>query len=304
VARFIGERQHDYRAILANYVRVAELCRGLAVPVLLDLHDALSLHYARAAAHAGGLKGAAYRAEGNRLRKYELACVRQFPLSLVVSEIDRDYLVRHGASPDKLLAVPVAVPQEILLRPSFGGPEDQDCVLVGRMAYAPNRDAARFFAREILPEVRKRVPRARFTIVGADAPPDVIALGAEPGIAVTGTVADPCDFVERAKVVVAPVRYGAGIQNKVLQGLALRKAVVMSSLCAEAIGGKQDEHFLVADAPEDFAASVARCLQDHGLRERLGAAGRALVEAKYSWDAVGSRIAAEVERLATTPRPA
>ncbi|MBM3268853.1 MAG: glycosyltransferase [Candidatus Sericytochromatia bacterium] len=304
VARFLGERQHDYRAILANYVRVGELLRGLTVPVLLDLHDAISLHYARAAAVARGPRRLAYWAEGARLLRYELACVRRFPLSVIVSDVDREYLISHGAPADRLVAVPVAVPRDLLLREPPAAPDEEDCVFVGRMAYAPNRDAALWFAKDILPRVREQVPGARFAVVGADPPREVRSLDGEPGITVTGTVPDPHFWVERAKAVVAPIRYGAGMQNKVLQGLALRRAVVLSSLSAESLGGIAGEHYLVADGPAEFAAATARCLEDQALRARLGAAGRELIERRYSWDAVGNAIAEAIERLAAQPRPA
>jgi glycosyltransferase involved in cell wall biosynthesis len=124
-----------------------------------------------------------------------------------------------------------------------------------------------------------------FTIVGADATEEVQRL-AGPGVVVTGTVPDVRRYVARAAAVVVPLRMGSGTRLKVLEGLAMGKALVSTSLGCEGIDVRDGEHLLIADDPRDFAAAVLRLLDDSGAAAALGQRGRALAVAQYSWATV------------------
>ncbi len=297
VRRWLLVHQHDYDLIVANNVRVADLVRGLDVPVVVDLVDAISLNYQRALATARGPWRMLYGLEKERLLRYEVATVNRFPCSLVVSEVDRQYLLAHGADPDRLTTIPVGVQEHVVRRAAYLGPEENSLVFLGKMSYHPNRDAVIYFAREVFPRLREQVRDLTFYIVGGNPPREVKALAMQPGIVVTGFVEDPYGYMERAKVVIAPVRFGAGIQNKVLEGMALRKAVVTSSVGAEGIGGVDGRDFLVADEPRAVAQAVMRCLEDGDLRQRMGGHGRRLIEQKFTWSTIDMRLRQSVESL-------
>ena len=158
-------------------------------------------------------------------------------------------------------------------------------VFVGVMDYYPNVDGCRWFADEILPAVRRAVPDARFTIVGSKPTPEVLALGERDGIEVTGFVDDPREYLARAAVSVAPLRVARGIQNKVLEALAMGLPTVGTTSATQGVEGAPGHDFLVADEAAGFADHVVELLQDPERARALGRAGRDFVERTYDWEA-------------------
>jgi glycosyltransferase involved in cell wall biosynthesis len=161
---------------------------------------------------------------------------------------------------------------------------------VGLLRYTPNADAVRWFVRDILPLVRRQDPSARFEAVGKTPSPAVLALAAD-DVRIVGSVPDVRPFLARASVVVVPLRAGSGTRIKILEALAMGKAVVTTSIGCEGLAVRDGVHLLVADDRESFAAATARLLAVPELRARLGAAGRALVERDYSWSTSVDRLA-------------
>jgi glycosyltransferase involved in cell wall biosynthesis len=161
----------------------------------------------------------------------------------------------------------------------------EQLVFVGVMHYRPNVDAAMYFIREVLPHIVRERPRATFTIVGGGAPEELRRL-AGPNVVFTDVVPDTRPYVGRAAVVVVPIRMGSGTRLKVLEGLAMSRPMVSTSLGCEGIAAEHGKHLLVADQPVDFARSVLRILDDPALGQQLGRHGRELAERTYSWPSV------------------
>ena len=161
----------------------------------------------------------------------------------------------------------------------------------------PNRDAAIYFAKEVFPLLRKKNRNLKFIIVGARPSKEVLRLEGITGIRVTGFVEDPYNFLDSCKVFVVPLRFGAGVQNKLLEAMALRKPVVTTSLAAKAIKGKDGKHFLVADNPVEMANRILGLLEDKEKRESLGQEARALIEREYTWRTVGQKLLREIDRV-------
>jgi len=158
-------------------------------------------------------------------------------------------------------------------------------VFTGLISYRPNTDAVLYFAREILPLILRERQRARFYVVGMGATEEVQQL-AGPNIVITGEVPDVRPYVQQAAAFVVPLRMGSGTRLKVLEGLAMSKPMVSTTVGCEGICVNHEEHLLIADEPAAFAGQVIRLLRDHDLGGRLGKAGRALVEQQYSWPSV------------------
>lgn len=155
---------------------------------------------------------------------------------------------------------------------------------LGAMSYDPNADAAVHFARDILPRIRRQIPGARFVAVGGDPPQELQKLHDGQSVQVTGYVEDVRGYLKSAAVVVSPLRYGAGMKNKLLIGLAMRKPMVVSSVTCEGFEDVVDgEHVLVADEAELFAGCVVRLLTNPELAARLATAGNKLITERYSW---------------------
>jgi sugar transferase (PEP-CTERM/EpsH1 system associated) len=162
--------------------------------------------------------------------------------------------------------------------------EANHIVFTGVMDYFPNVDGCQWFANEILPEVRKAIPDVRFTIVGSHPTPDVEQLAQLPGVEVTGFVDDTRDYLRRATLSVAPLRIARGIQNKVLEALAMGLPTIGSTCATQGTGGTADEHFLVEDTLEGQIRAVIELLRDRTRADELARAGRKFVEDNYDWE--------------------
>jgi sugar transferase (PEP-CTERM/EpsH1 system associated) len=228
-----------------------------------------------------------YRHEARSLLDYERKIADTFDASLFVSEPEAD-LFRTLAPENraKIGHFSNGVDTEYFspLR-SYDNPYaegEQALVFTGAMDYWPNVDAVKWFAQNVLPRVRAAVPNARFYIVGSRPVPEVLALAGE-AIVVTGTVPDVRPYVAHCVAAVAPLRIARGIQNKVLEAMAMGRPVVSSKQAFEGIDATPGRELIVADAPEEYADSVIALLRNPD--PTMGQAARASVERRYSWSA-------------------
>lgn len=157
---------------------------------------------------------------------------------------------------------------------------------VGKMDFRPNIDAMTWFADEILPRIRAEIPLAHIVIVGQKPASRVQALGQKPGVEITGWVADTRPFVADAAVYVAPLRMGSGTRLKILEAMAMGKAIVSTTRGAEGIAYTPNHNIVIADTPATFARAVIALLRDPARCRFLGQNARALAEATYDWRAI------------------
>jgi polysaccharide biosynthesis protein PslH len=166
--------------------------------------------------------------------------------------------------------------------------DDRTLVFVGQMAWFPNRDGIVDFIASTLPLIRERHD-VRLQVIGKrDGLPD--DAGTDAAVEFTGFIDDLRPAVRDAAVYVVPLRAGSGTRLKILEAMAMGKAIVSTRIGAEGIALQDGVNALLADTPADFAAAVCRLLQDRALRQRLGRAARELVEREYGWNAVGARM--------------
>lgn len=180
--------------------------------------------------------------------------------------------------------------------------EPDHLVFTGVMDYLPNVDGCEWFVREILPAVRARRPKARLSIVGSRPNDQVKALTRVAGVEVTGFVPDTREHLARAAVSIAPLRIARGIQNKVLEALAMGLPVVGTTSATQGVEGTPGRDYVVADDASAFAAAVADLLEDRARADELGRAGRRLVEQRYDWEVVLAPLDELLARL--SPRAA
>jgi glycosyltransferase involved in cell wall biosynthesis len=285
------ELRQPFDLVHVEHLRAAYLGAAIpaSTPAVVDAVDCISLLLDRTRQHSHRLRQRLLAGfELGRTRRFEAAALERFDRVLVTSPVD-------GAALRELnprLAVN-EIPNGVGLEVGAGAPPEPDSMaFVGKMSYHANVTAARHFAQAIFPLVRARRPGATFYIVGSDPPAEIRALASQPGVVVTGHVPDVQPYVARARVAVAPMVVKVGVQNKILEAMAASRPVVTTSAGAEGLDVRAGRDLLVADAPTDFAAEVLRLLEDDGLAERVGTAGRRFVEERHSWGAAAD----EVER--------
>jgi len=216
-----------------------------------------------------------------KCRSFERRSWRQVSACAVPSEREAE-MVRAYAPETPTAVVPNAVDVDYFAPREVPAQADS-IIFTGLLSYRPNLDAAFWLVEEILPAILRRRPDTRLVIVGDGEPSDLDALR-RPGVTVTGRVDDVRPFVSAAGASVVPVRMGSGTRLKVLEALAMGKAVVTTALGCEGLPVKEGEHLLVSESdPQSFADSVVRVLDDEGLRRALGATGRSLVTSEYTW---------------------
>ena len=227
------------------------------------------------------------RLEYMRFRTFEQAAWRYVD-GCAVTSVREAEIVRSHAAETPIAVVPNGV-DLAYFRPADVEPARGTAVFNGVLDYRPNLDAAYYLVDEVWPLVAARYRGAALTIVGR-ASPAVVRRLQRPGVTVAGEVADVRPYLADASVVLVPIRMGGGTRLKVVEGLAMGKAMVSTSLGCEGVDVRDGEHLLVADAPPAFAAAVVRLLEDAELARALGSAGRARMEEQYSWELACERI--------------
>jgi polysaccharide biosynthesis protein PslH len=200
----------------------------------------------------------------------------------VVAYTERDRQVLAELSPNaRLVVIPLGMdlPSDPASSPT---PQSPDLVFIGNFMHPPNVDAALRLVNGIFPRVVRRVPAARLYLIG-DRVPGVLRKAADSNVVVTGLVDEVSPYLERAAVVVVPLRTGGGQRVKVMEALAAGKPTVMSSLAAAGLEVAPGEEALIAETEEEFADAVLTVLQDHALRRSLAAGARAWAERNLGW---------------------
>ncbi|MDZ3832529.1 MAG: TIGR03087 family PEP-CTERM/XrtA system glycosyltransferase [Sphingopyxis sp.] len=264
---------------------------GFGGPVIMDFVDVDS---AKFASYAEQDKRQplhwVHAREARVLGAFEAKVARDADVSLFVSEAEAAlFRARSGLSTDRVRAVENGIdtarfdpaqPMEMV-----GQGEGPLAVFTGQMDYRPNIDAVRWFVADVLPLIRRQHPAARFAIVGRAPTDEVRTLGAIPGVIVTGEVPDVRPWLTAADVVVAPLLLARGVQNKLLEAMAMARPVVASAAAATGIDAQDGTHLLVADTAEAMAEAAGRLFGDRATAEKMGHAARARMIARYGWDA-------------------
>jgi sugar transferase (PEP-CTERM/EpsH1 system associated) len=232
-----------------------------------------------------------YRREGRTLLAYERAVAARAARSFFATE--KEAGIFRGLAPESSGRVDALCngvdARYFSPQPARASPFEADeipLVFTGAMDYWPNIDAVCWFAREMLPALRRSWPALRLHIVGRSPAPAVRALASDSdSVQVSGTVPDVRPYLQHAAVVVAPLRLARGIQNKVLEAMAMARPVVAASVCVEAIDARAGEHLVAAAEPADYVREIDALLRAPQVAQALGRAGRARVLDAYGWEA-------------------
>jgi sugar transferase (PEP-CTERM/EpsH1 system associated) len=241
-----------------------------------------------------------YRREGIKLLNFEREMAVQAENSFFVTENETNLFRRMAPECSKITAMCNGVDADFFSPEQVSGSPYQQgelaVVFTGAMDYWPNIDAVSWFDSEILPQLIVKWPNIRFYIVGRSPSAEVQRLAKAESTVVTGTVEDVRPYLRYAKVVVAPLRLARGIQNKVLEAMAIGRPVVTSRECSAAIDAVVGRDLLAASTVEEYVESVDRLLRMPDYSENIGFCARKQVIARYSWDAHLSIIDRHIEK--------
>lgn len=276
--------------------------RQPATPLVWDAVDSISHLFQQASQHSRSRQSRwLTRLELGRTRRYEGWLVGQFQRVLVTSPIDRQAFIGLAGLPSSGSTDPLTIlPNGVDL--TYFHPVDLNqvrrdaatIVLSGKMSYHANISAALHLLQEIMPLVWRQRPDTLVWIVGKDPPAHLRQLAnANPAhVTVTGEVPDVRPYLQRATLAVAPVLYGAGIQNKVLEALACGAPVIASRQAVSALAGQPAQALVVADSGAAMAEAIVHLLAAPARRAELGQAGRAYVEQYHDWNAAAAQLEA------------
>ena len=269
---------------------------SLGVPTLLFQHNVEAAIWRRHAEVAANPVKKAYMGEQyRRMRRFEGAECRRFDHVVAVSEEDRETFERDYAV-TSCSSVPTGVDTAYFQPTGNAVRRPHELVFTGSMDWLPNEDAVQWFADEILPLVRQRVPDASLAIVGRNPSPAVRAVAARhTGIEVTGGVPDVRPYIERAALFVVPIRIGGGTRLKIYEAMAMESPVVTTTVGAEGLPLTDETHALYADDPVAFAAAIVRLLAMPDEAAALGLRGAELVRTQFGWARVAAKFATSCE---------
>jgi polysaccharide biosynthesis protein PslH len=297
-------RQRTFDVIHVEHLRGIASMEQIADlgPLVWDAVDCISLLFKYAARSGPSLSVRAVASlEQKRTQHYEARIVQRLRHIAVTSEHDRQALTdlhRHHTgdhlSSDEALGARITVlPNGVDL--DYFCPLNQEkrrfnIVFSGKMSYHANVATALYLYQQIMPLIWQQQPEATLTIVGSKPPKSLQLLARDPRVEVTGYVSDMRPYIRRAEIMLSPMVYSVGIQNKVLEAMALGVPVVISAQAAGALGARPGRDLLVAGSTQEFADATLHLMNDASLRTSLGQFGRAYVEQHHDWHVLTSKL--------------
>ena len=271
--------------IFCQLIRVAEYMRGIPIPKTLDYQDVFSKNVERRLATAPFYMKPFLKMEYARLLRYEHDVFSMFDNKIIISVPDRD-LIPHPER-EKITVVRNGV-DTTFFKP-IDREKEYDLVFTGNMGYPPNINAAEFLVHKILPLVLLHKPGIRILIAGASPNLRVSVLRSE-NVEVSGWVPDMRECYAMAKIFIAPMQIGTGLQNKLLEAMAMQIPCITSPLANQALQAKGDEEILIADTPEEYARHILFLLDNPEKAKEIAWAGYHYILSNFSWEAETDKI--------------
>jgi glycosyltransferase involved in cell wall biosynthesis len=289
------QAEAEFDVAHVEHLRGAELSPAVnGIPVVFDSVDSISMLFKLTRSSGPTWRSRLLASvDLGRTRLYESRLLDRYPRVLVTSPRDKQALVdlsNNGTADPRFVVLPNGVDLDYF-SPREDVPSDPaTLIFTGKMSYHANVAAALDLARRVMPYVWATRSDARLIIAGKDPTPELLALSADPRINVTGTVPDLRPYMAQASVAVLPIRYGVGIQNKLLEAMAMGTPVVTTSSATAALQIEPGRDLLVADTPQAMAEVVNTLLADDALRQRIGQEGRRYVQTYHNWSTAAERL--------------
>lgn len=291
ITETIKEVKPDH--IYCQLIRVAEYVKDIDLPKTLDYQDVFSKGAERMSVKASLLMKFFLKMEAKRVEKYEREIFCHFDNKLIISEPDRDAICHPDCQ--KIKIVPNGVDMEYF-KP-VNTDKQYDILFTGNMAYPPNINSVEYLIKEILPELKKHKPSMKVLIAGTS-PVNRIKKLADENVTVTGWVADIRDCYAISRVFVAPMLIGTGLQNKLLEAMAMRLPCISSGLANNALHAEENKEILIGYSTQDYVEKILSVLNNSEKYQTIADNGFRFVQAKYMWDVQCEKLYKIIE---TTP---
>ena len=262
-----------------QFVRLAPFAKKINTKKVLDFQDTLSMNMKRRADNSGLLEKILFTIEAKRLVRYESKMFNIFDALTIITQADRELL--QSPRKNEVHIIPNGVAESYFTYPQ---PKEKpfDVLFSGAMSYAPNIDAAEYLIKEIMPLVWEKKPDVKIAIAGGGLPSWLEKLANE-RVIMPGWVENMKEYYSQTKLFIAPMRIGTGLQNKLLEAMAMNVPCITSSLANQALRAKDKEEILIANNAREYADYIIKMLDNKELSQNIAQAGKDYVFNEYSW---------------------
>ena len=281
ISEIINREKID--GIYIHLLRMAQYVKDIkAVNRILDLTDSLSLSLKRSLRFRNHLFFLFYFVEWLKISIYEPRIIQHFDRCLLISAVDKEATnLLRGAENISIISNGVDFNY---FRPTGRQYNPNSIVFIGNLHSFPNRDAVLYCYRDILPLIKRAVPDIKFYIVGINPPKKILELAKDKNVIITGGVDDSRPYLSDAAVMVCPIRVATGMQNKILEAMAMGLPTISTSIATLWMDKKEDSGVLIVDTPAEFAKKVIEVIKNKDLREQLSINARKLIVENYDWN--------------------
>lgn len=273
-------KSNNYDIIFCHLIRMAQyLPKTLDIRKVVDFTDAISLNYKRSELFRKGIYGLINKIESKRVYKYEKKILFQTDMAIFISEVDSNFLKENRTNHKiKILGNGVDLKKFPFY---YGAYNARQLVFLGNMRTFPNTDAVMYFIEDILPLVKYKIPDIKLFVVGAEPNNQLKKLHDGKNIFITGFVSTVLPFLNHSVAMIAPMRVGAGIQNKILESMAVGTPVITTDIGAE---GLDPSELLIGNSPNEIASLIFNTINNPSLRNEIAVNARKYIETHFEWN--------------------
>jgi len=284
--------QGSYDLLNIEHTNIAHWLTALklSIPTVLVAHNVKTIMWKRYYENGPEDNKRHLLQEYRKFEKYENTYLKYYDCLIAMSETDRRYLRSVCPDAKRIEVVPNGVDLDYFSPDPEKKEENYSLLFAGTMDHPPNEEAMIFFCRDVFPKVLKILPEATLTIVGRKPSLLIEGWGRQRNIRVTGFVPDSRPYFNRAQLFIVPLLGGSGTRLKILEAMAMGKAIVSTSIGAEGIEYTDGKNIVIADDADSFAESVLTLLQNQGCRKKMEDEAKRLVAGKYSWRILADKL--------------
>lgn len=285
--QWLDQNYSQYDILFAMHIRMAHYLVGYKKYKTIDYVDSLAMNYEKAIVSTRNLLWKyIYKIEQKRVRKYERYLLTHFDSKIIISEIDRNYILEDRTDEQ------IHIVQNYVgdIESSKATEKEYHIGFLGKMNYEPNVSAVRYFVTSVFPTLKQKFLSLQFTIIGAFPTPEILSYNKLEGITVTGYVEKIEDYISACSLMVAPMVSGAGIQNKILQVMKMGKCVVTTPIGAEGLPELKGNELIIVRDTSEMINAISELLANPSSRQKIEAKAPDYINSYFSFNAIAAQL--------------